>query len=114
MNAETIRAFEREGIIEAPPRTAGNYRDYTDGHLAQLRFIKALQSVGIERSIIAAVMSQARGRGSLKQSALAEELARKRDLLELLASSTDSLGEGRRKWAAALIDEFAARQKSEN
>ena len=34
--AETIRYYEREGVLPAADRTDSNYRDYTDGHLATL------------------------------------------------------------------------------
>ena len=30
--AETIRYYERIGLLPPPPRTAGNYRDYSDAH----------------------------------------------------------------------------------
>ncbi|MGE3582976.1 MAG: MerR family DNA-binding transcriptional regulator, partial [Hyphomonadaceae bacterium] len=30
---ETIRYYERIGILPAPARTAGNYRAYTEAHL---------------------------------------------------------------------------------
>lgn len=37
---ETIRYYEREGLLPAPARTAGNFRVYEDGHLQRLRFIR--------------------------------------------------------------------------
>jgi DNA-binding transcriptional MerR regulator len=32
--AETIRYYERIGLLPAPPRTAGNYRDYSARHVS--------------------------------------------------------------------------------
>lgn len=37
---ETIRYYEREGLLPAPPRTAGNYRLYDRNALERLTFIR--------------------------------------------------------------------------
>ena len=37
---ETIRYYERQGLLPAPARTAGNFRVYDDAHLERLRFIR--------------------------------------------------------------------------
>jgi len=37
---ETVRYYEKEGLLAAPLRTAANYRSYGDGHLERLRFIR--------------------------------------------------------------------------
>lgn len=37
---ETIRFYEREGLIPAPGRSAGNYRLYNDSHVQRLVFIR--------------------------------------------------------------------------
>ena len=37
---ETIRYYERAGLLPAPPRTGGNYRIYGDEHVARLTFIR--------------------------------------------------------------------------
>lgn len=36
---ETIRYYEKEGLLEPPMRLQNNYRSYGDRHLARLRFI---------------------------------------------------------------------------
>ena len=38
--AETIRFYEREGLLPAPTRTAGNYRVYGRSHVERLAFIR--------------------------------------------------------------------------
>jgi len=38
--AETIRFYEREGLLPAPDRTDGNYRLYAHAHLERLAFIR--------------------------------------------------------------------------
>ena len=37
---ETIRFYEREGLIPPPGRSAGNYRLYDDSHVQRLIFIR--------------------------------------------------------------------------
>ena len=44
--AETIRYYEREGILPAADRTDSNYRDYSDGHLATLTFVRRARELG--------------------------------------------------------------------
>jgi DNA-binding transcriptional MerR regulator len=38
--AETIRFYEREGLLREPPRTGSNYRVYGQEHLERLAFIR--------------------------------------------------------------------------
>lgn len=42
---ETIRYYEREGLLRAPERTEGNYRLYQDAHVERLRFIRQCRSL---------------------------------------------------------------------
>ena len=44
--AETIRYYEREGILPAADRTDSNYRDYSGNHLAALTFVRRARQLG--------------------------------------------------------------------
>jgi Cd(II)/Pb(II)-responsive transcriptional regulator len=44
---ETVRFYEREGLLDAPTRDASGYRSYTNGHLVQLNFIRHCRSLGM-------------------------------------------------------------------
>ena len=44
---ETIRYYEREGLIPMPPRTEGNYRRYNDQDAERLLFIRHCRSLGM-------------------------------------------------------------------
>ena len=46
VNVQTIRYYERRGLIRTPRRTASGYRQYTDDAVARLRFIKHAQELG--------------------------------------------------------------------
>lgn len=53
VNPQTIRYYEREGILPAPARRAGsNYRDYSETTLETLGFIKNAQAAGFKLSQI--------------------------------------------------------------
>lgn len=45
MPVETIRFYEREGLLPVPARTAGNYRIYDAQHVERLAFIRHCRSL---------------------------------------------------------------------
>ncbi len=46
VNKETLRFYEREGLLPLPNRTHGGYRTFTDDHLKRVIFIKNAQTFG--------------------------------------------------------------------
>lgn len=46
VNSETLRYYERRGLLNEPPRTSGGYRNYPNGAVELLRFIKRAQDLG--------------------------------------------------------------------
>lgn len=45
-NLETVRYYEKIGLLHAPPRSANNYRVYDETHLGRLRFILRSRALG--------------------------------------------------------------------
>ena len=45
--AETIRYYERMGLLPAPRRFANNYRDYGEVHVGRLEFIRHFRTLDI-------------------------------------------------------------------
>ena len=45
-NIETIRYYERIGLLPAPDRTAANYRSYTGAHRSRLSFVRHSRDLG--------------------------------------------------------------------
>ena len=43
---ETVRYYEKEGLIAAPPRSPAGYRDYSEQTLHYLNFIRSAKAVG--------------------------------------------------------------------
>ncbi|WP_375567563.1 helix-turn-helix domain-containing protein [Oceaniradius stylonematis] len=45
-NIETIRYYEKTGLLPNPPRTSAGYRIYSDAHATRLRFILRARELG--------------------------------------------------------------------
>jgi DNA-binding transcriptional MerR regulator len=45
--AKTLRYWESEGLLHAPARTEGGYRDYRDGTIDRIAFIRHAQTAGL-------------------------------------------------------------------
>lgn len=43
---ETVRYYERIGLLPAPPRTSGGYRDYRPADVDRLRFVSRGRDLG--------------------------------------------------------------------
>jgi Hg(II)-responsive transcriptional regulator len=54
---ETIRFYEREGLIPEPPRTASGYRQYPADTVARLRFILRAKELGFSLREIGELIS---------------------------------------------------------
>ena len=56
---ETIRYYERIGLLPEPPRTAGNYRDYSAAHVSRLTFTRRARDLGFSIEQIRALLDLA-------------------------------------------------------
>ncbi len=56
---ETVRYYERTGLLPAPPRTDGNYRAYGQDHLARLSFIRRARGLGFSIEQVKALLGLA-------------------------------------------------------
>jgi Cd(II)/Pb(II)-responsive transcriptional regulator len=54
---DTIRYYEREGLLATPARTASGYRRYARAHLEQLHFVRHCRSLGMRLMEIKALHS---------------------------------------------------------
>lgn len=57
VNLETIRYYEREGLLPKPPRTAAGYRMFPIDAARRLRFIKRAQELGFSLNEIRELLS---------------------------------------------------------
>jgi len=47
VTSDTLRYYEREGLLTGPPRTSGGFRMYAEGAVERVAFIKRGQAVGL-------------------------------------------------------------------
>jgi MerR family transcriptional regulator, copper efflux regulator len=57
VGVETIRFYERRGLIPEPRRTASGYRQYPSGEVSRLRFIRRAQELGFSLAEIRELLS---------------------------------------------------------
>jgi len=78
VNVETLRYYERRGIIAEPDRSQGGHRLYPEETVTTLRVIKAAQSLGFTLDEVAELLEAGRhhhGAGSGLQSRTEAKLA---------------------------------------
>ncbi|MBN9077913.1 MAG: helix-turn-helix domain-containing protein [Rhizobiales bacterium] len=72
---ETVRFYEKSGLLPAPARTEGNYRSYDPAHLNRLSFIRRARDLGFSldqvRTLLA--LSDDRNRPCAAIDAIAKE-----------------------------------------
>lgn len=56
---ETIRFYEKKGLLPKPSRTKGNYRAYEPDHLNRLSFIRRARDLGFSLDQISALLALA-------------------------------------------------------
>jgi DNA-binding transcriptional MerR regulator len=57
VSIETLRYYERRGLLPEPPRNQSGYRQYSGGYLSRLWFIRNGQRVGFSLAEIADLTS---------------------------------------------------------
>ena len=60
---ETVRYYEREGLLPSPGRSEGNYRLYDDGQLSRLLFIRNCRALEMSLGEIRALLAIKDGAG---------------------------------------------------
>ena len=46
VNVETVRYYERRGLVQQPERTGSRFRRYPEDTVVRIRFIKRAQDLG--------------------------------------------------------------------
>lgn len=76
VGVETIRFYEREGLLERPARRQSGYRQFEADAIARLRFIKQAQRLGFTlrevRELLALKLDPSAKRAQLRERALAK------------------------------------------
>lgn len=61
VNKETLRFYERKGLLEAPKRTEAGYRLFTQADVERVKFIKNAQKLGFSLNEIRELLAIADG-----------------------------------------------------
>lgn len=107
VNIETLRYYERQGIIPQPPRTESNYRIYSGDTVRRVRFVKRAQELGFSLKEIRELLSlraggtlecaEVRDRATGKIEEISEKiraLEAMREVLQGLVAACSSDGAG--------------------
>ncbi len=113
---DSVRFYERNGLLPRPERAANGYRAYDEAALKRLRFIKKAQSLGFTLDEVRRILTL-RGQGSttcrsvlaIAEATLADTETKLRDLQQfrdLLAANVRRWKKlpARRKCAAEFCD----------
>jgi len=80
VNVQTIRFYEREGLLAPPPRTASGYRAYTVADLERVRVIRICQKVGFTLKDVKVVLEPHEVLASCRGASAARSAAREKML----------------------------------
>ena len=76
VNTDTLRYYEREGIIAKPVRNGSNYRVYSDDTVLRVRFVKRAQELGFSlaeiKELLELRISEEARCGNVRDQALAK------------------------------------------
>lgn len=57
VGVETVRFYERQGLLRQPSRREGGYRSYPEDAVAQIRFIRQAQALGFTLEEVGALLN---------------------------------------------------------
>ena len=83
VNVETIRFYQRKGLLPEPAKPHGSIRRYGDADVTRVRFVKAAQRLGFSLDAIAELLLLDDGTHCEEASALAE--SKLKDVREKIA-----------------------------
>lgn len=100
VNVETVRYYQRRGLLEPPERAAGSIGRYTPAALSRLRFVKRAQSLGFSLDDVQALLFLHDGQTCSSARRIAEHKLREvRERIASLQALDNAL--------AALVDRCA-------
>jgi MerR family mercuric resistance operon transcriptional regulator len=112
VNVETIRFYQRRGLLAEPAKPPGGIRRYGEPDVARVLFIKAAQRIGFTLDEIAQLLqlddgahcSEARFIAERKLAAVRQRLQDLRRIEAALAQLVDSCANRRGQVSCPLID----------
>ncbi len=116
VNVETLRFYERKGLVPKPPQTLAGYREYPASSVRLIRFIKRAQELGFTLAEIEELITLREGNGrrrtEVRQLAEArmqdidEKVTQLQSMRRALSSLVDSCACGRGQPACPILEAF--------
>src|SRR5271155_4784170 len=109
VNIQTLRFYEREGLLRPPARTASGYRSYMESDLERVSFIRLCQGLGFTLREIQHLLTlhksvaEYRGAVKMKPSAVREIVTMANERLELVDEKLPALGLMRAELTALVV-----------
>lgn len=102
VKSDTVRFYERTGLLARPPRSEAGYRLYDEATLKRLRFIRQAQALGFSLDVIRRILNSRRKSGSdccdyvisVAEAKVAETDAKLRELRRF----RDALAKNLQRW----------------
>ncbi len=76
VSTDTVRYYEKQGLIDAPQRQVNGYRSYTDEHVGLLRFVRGAQALGFSLAEIRTILPRV-AQGTFGRSEIEDQLKAK-------------------------------------
>jgi DNA-binding transcriptional MerR regulator len=98
VNIQTLRFYEREGLLFRPVRTTSGYRSYTERDLERVRFIRLCQGLGFtlreidKLLILHKSVTDYKGTPKKKPAAVQEIVLMATERLEVIDEKIKALG----------------------
>ncbi len=105
VNIDTVRYYERQGLLPEPQRLRSGYRQYASGDVSRLRFVRRAKALGFRlqeiRDLLELSSHRERDMAGMKTAAMEKlddveqkltELTRIRDGLKILVASCPGHG----------------------
>ena len=93
VNIETLRYYERRGLVPEPPRSRANYRLYPHQSVRIVRFVKRAQELGFTLSEIRELLSLREGGQDVSCAEVREQARRKLRDIETKIRSLQTMRE---------------------
>lgn len=118
VNVETIRYYQRRGLVAEPERPLGGIRRYTQEHARRLRFVREAQTLGFSLDEVIDLLALEDGRhcreaeqlGSRKLVTVRERIAHLRRVEKVLAALVDQCHRNTGKVRCPLIAALESRR----
>ena len=86
VNVETLRFYERRGLLPKPNRTSANYRVYSDDDVRRVRFVKQAQHLGFSLNEIDELLNLRAQPGASSGDVCERAKSKIRDIEQKIAS----------------------------